>query len=1040
MVTPVEFGQLAKDGSSVAAAKRKVMPALTAHISQLPPQLRHRMREEPKAHLVELVVTRPASDDGQAIELPMGVVIAERQSRGKRTYIAYAPTVRQFSVSAKQLGDAMALATTRLGVQLGRMPAANAMACAETGEATLEIVDVEIADDDDEPTPAAQRPVPTQAESFVRDAGVELTAGTKRPPVAGVEVRESLVQRILSALATPERSSVVLVGRPDVGKTALIHEVANRMANNAVPPGLAGRPLWRLNANDLIAGAMFTGQWQGRGQAVIQVARATRAIFAMGEPGEIIDAGRHYRSDNNLSRLFRPYMEIGELSLLCECTVEAYGAARKQEPSFIDAFHRIDVPEPTASETHQILTHAARSLEVAQKVVIDPGATDAAIELTRRFEPYRGLPGKSVRLLEETVRSGAAANVGSIGRTEVVQTFAERSGMPLAILSDDVALRADDIADYLTARVLGQHEAIEAVVGVAMVVKAALYDSQKPLATMLFVGPTGVGKTELVKALAEYLFGSRDRVIRLDMAEFGTADAIQRLTGTTWTTEGESDLIRRIREQPFSVVLLDEIEKAHPSVYDALLGVTGEGRLTDARGRTADFRNAILVMTSNLGSVKGKSGALGFAADTTGSDETARINKRYVEQVEKFFRPEFFNRIDRVVVFRNLDRDTVLRIARRELGHLLLREGIVRRGLLVEFDEPVIESLAETGFHPRYGARPLQREIERAVIQPLAKVLVEANPSRGDLIHVRRQGRDVTLDLLRVEEAKTTSPSPKPAPAPAAQPASLTREAERAQKLLAKVVATISSEAGQYVQAQRSRIIVETSDPEFWDRPPAARESMAKLYLYQRLVDEMDLLRERAEGLAELGKQIRRAQNRDRLVELRKALTEVDASLRRLTLEINSARVEGGADSALVRIIPVGAGTERWAEELTKMYSAWADRSGREVVRQAEPGHSLIIRGPASVALLAGETGLHRRIDSVDRESLARVLVTPIAASDGAVATRTNSERARIVRIYDLSRRYVRDPRTGVQLKNPAAVLSEGKIDQFIIAMIGSKA
>ena len=1036
VITPVEFPHLAKDGSSVDAARRRVLKAVQQQVEEIRPQLRHGMRHLPPARVVDVPVTRPASDESDAIEVVVGLVIVDRVSAGKTTYVALAPNVPGVQVSSKELADLLAIAIKKIGKQLSRMPVHEAIAAGETGRVSLESVDINVAEPAEDTAPAGPQRPGGNAEQIVRDAGIELTAGARKRPMAGVEVRESLVQRILAALATPERSCVVLVGRPDVGKTALVYEVADRISKGSVAPGLEGRALWRLDANELISGAMFTGMWQARGHAVVQLAHSTHAIFAMGEPGAIIDAGKHYQSDNNLSRLFRPHMETGELTLICECTEEGFAAARKQEPSFMDAFHRIDVAEPTAQETHLILNHAARSLREAQQVEIDPGATEAALDLTRRFEPYRGLPGKCVRLLEETVRSAAASKVERVGRTEVVQSFAERTGMPLALLSDEVALRAADITEYLTARVLGQPEAVDAVVDVVMVVKAALSDSQKPLATLLFIGPTGVGKTELVKALAEYLFGSRDRVIRLDMAEYGTADAIQRLTGTTWTREGDAELIRRIREQPFSVVLLDEIEKAHPSVYDGLLAVTGEGRLTDARGRTADFRNAIVVMTSNLGVAKARSGGLGFSAEPA-TEEGARLRKRYVDQVEKFFRPEFFNRLDRVVVFRNLERETVLRIARRELGHLLLREGIVRRGLLVEFQDDVVEALADIGFHPRYGARPLQREIERAVIQPLARLLVEARPRSGDLVRVTRSGKTIALQLQRVEVAAARIVSRRK-PAAVGAPRSLGHEAERASKVHAKVVATINSEAGQYVLAERSRIVAETSDPEFWDRPPEARQSMSRLYLYQRLVDDMDGLRDRAEGLVELARQIRRVQNRNRLVELRKALAEVDAALQRLTLEVNAARVAAGADSASVQVVPIGAGTADWADELTGMYRAWAERSGREVIGRPESRHALIIKGPASAALLAGEVGLHRRIIGVDSEHLARVMIETANGSD-AGAPRKEAHRASVVRIYDVPKRSVRDPRTGVQVRDPSSVLREGKIDAFIIASLNAK-
>jgi ATP-dependent Clp protease ATP-binding subunit ClpA len=253
-------------------------------------------------------------------------------------------------------------------------------------------------------------------------------------------------------------------------------------------------------------------------------------------------------------------------------------------------------------------------------------------------------------------------------RLDVVTTFARRSGLPLAILADEVPMRMADVRAHFEARVLGQPEAVETMVDQVAVVKAALNDPGKPLGTLFFIGPTGVGKTELARALAEFLFGSRDRVVRLDMGEYSSADAVQRLVGTAWGRDGDGELTGRVREQPLSVVLLDEIEKAHWLVFDALLAMLGEGRLTDAGGRTTDFRNAIIILTSNLGATRQDTSGLGFVAGDAVEDEAERVRRHYVEEAEGFFRPEFFNRLDRVVAFRALDEPTVRRIARRELG------------------------------------------------------------------------------------------------------------------------------------------------------------------------------------------------------------------------------------------------------------------------------------------------------------------------------------------------------------------------------------
>jgi protein subunit release factor A len=777
--------------------------------------------------------------------------------------------------------------------------------------------------------------------------------------------------------------------------------------------------------------------WQDRGQMLVRAARRNGAIFAMGDPGGILDAGRWSESDNNLGRLLKPHLESGELTVICECTADEFAAAHRKEPSFMDAFHRVDLPEPSVAETKSILERAATRLEQSQGVSIQPPAIAAAIELTRRFQPYRGFPGKAVRLLEESVRLDSGSARELVGRAEVVETFTKSTGLPLALLSDDVEMRSDDVADFLAVRVLGQPEAVAAVTDLVMVLKAALHDPKKPLGTFLFVGPTGVGKTELAKALAEFLFGSRDRVVRLDMGEYSTADAVQRLAGTTWQRTSDSQLLRRIREQPFCVVLLDEIEKAHWSVYDALLPAIGEGRLTDAAGRTADFRNAIVIMTSNLGAKRQDSVNLGFQPGHDHGAEAGRRRKHYAGQAEQFFRPEFFNRLDRIVTFHPLEPETVRRIARREVGHLLLREGIARRQLLVEIDAAVIDLLARGGFNSAYGARPLQREIEATVIRPLARLLVERSTRPGDLIHIRAHAGQVAMDLQRVKVPD--SPRPEARPSTSRPDGTLTRAATALADLAKLVDAEHAAPVVSSLRAELSDLVRQTSDPAFWDQTERARTTMSRIYELQRAMDALDRLRIRVQGLLELSRRMREARDSTRLQELRSAIAEVDAQLGQSRLELASCSSTHGTSTAIVSVAPLGMSGEEWANKLAGMYSGWAARTGRDSTTEMN-GASCIVRisGPAAYELLVTETGLHRRVLTTGRTLMARVIVSRPREDGDHDVREGGNHRATIVRIYDDSRRRVRDPRTDVQVKDIESVLRDGRIDEFILAWVRS--
>jgi ATP-dependent Clp protease ATP-binding subunit ClpC len=512
---------------------------------------------------------------------------------------------------------------------------------------------------------------------------------------------------------------------------------------------------------------------------------------------------------------------------------------------------------------------------------------------------------------------------------------------------------------------------------------------------------------------------------------------VPRLVGTPWGRQGDGELTRQVREQPFSVVLLDEIEKAHWLVFDALLAMLGEGRLTDAAGRTTDFRNAIIILTSNLGATRQDASGLGFLAGDAVEGEAERVRRHYIDEAEGFFRPEFFNRLDRVVAFRALDEATVRRIARRELGKLLLREGVVRRRLLVEIDDAVVEALARRGFHPRYGARPLQREVERAVIRPLAQLLVEQRPDPGDLVRVHLKADEVAVEIRPVE---------LPAAPPAArrrreQPedTSLARAVAEVEELVQRIDAEEATPAVHQLRAEKSGLVAETHEPTFWDEPDAARTTLSRIYQVEQVLDRLDALRRRAHGLLEMGRHLRASRDRPRLPELRLAADEIDEALLLTRVELAGAAAAGDAAAAVVRVTPIGADAGRWADELLVMYEAWAVRTGRDAVTGGGPGgRVLTISGLSSYDLLAPEAGLHRRLVADGGSPLARVSVAR-EQTGGAPGQPTDEEAldgaGTIVRVYDSSRhRAVRDPRTGVRVKDPDRVLREGRIDAFLLA------
>jgi hypothetical protein len=783
-----------------------------------------------------------------------------------------------------------------------------------------------------------------------------------------------------------------------------------------------------------------------------------------------------------MGRFLRPYLESGEVTVICETTAEGYVATRKHEPSFLEAFTRIDVPETGEPDTAAILHAVARQLEVGNDVAVDPTAVAAVVELTRRFRPYQAYPGKAVRLLEEVATAARRDGPGDavvrvVDRHRVIAHFSAATGLPELLLSDERVLRPEEIRAYFEARLLGQPEAIEAMVDLIATIKAGLTDPAKPLGSFFFVGPTGVGKTELAKVLAEFLFGHRDRLLRFDMSEFAAGDALPRLVGSAWEADGEGELTRRVREQPLSVVLLDEIEKAHRGVFDALLSVLGEGRLTDAAGRTADFRNAIVIMTSNLGAARRQMEPLGFGrGGARGAEDADEARAHFVAEAERFFRPEFFNRIDRIVAFRPLDPETVRLIIRRELGKLFLRDGIVRRGLLVDVDEALVEHLAAAGFHPLYGARPLQRTIERLVVAPLARLVVGERARPGQLLRLGLRDGSVDLafvPLAEVDQEEMPRARPRP-PLARDQGGGDLAANRRAIVTLREQLAEEGAAPGvQRLRDEVAALLERTRDPAFWNEPAEARKVLGRVFELERVLKRLDELIERADYLAERGRQIQIHHDRHGAIALAAERDELAEQVELERLELASVVVRAGPDQAILEIRPIGREAGGWAERLRAMYASWAERRGYEHqcfdvapgpltgrdVAGRQRSVALFIRGPGVSDLLAGEAGLHRLSTSVPddyQRGVARVVIHPMRVDlpDGesrrfemlarllteARDADTGSDNA-VARLYHEGRhRFVRDPRTGLRRGDFKAVVEEGKIDAFLLASLQQRA
>ena len=391
-----------------------------------------------------------------------------------------------------------------------------------------------------------------------------------------------------------------------------------------------------------------------------------------------------------------------------------------------------------------VLLHVARRLDRDEPLVVHPAALEMTVALSRRFRALDVHPGKGVDLLTRAITDRTEVTRDPFGRriidsTRIVDHFSRQAGLPRFLLFGKGGPSARDIRAFFERRIVGQPEAIDAAVDIVTTVSQALNDPTRPIAAMLFVGPTGVGKTETAKALAEYLFGARQRLVRFDMSEFQHPHSVSRLIGDRVRPDGE--LTRRVQQQPFSLILLDEVEKAHPAIFDAMLQVLGEGRLTNAAGTTVNFTTTILVMTSNLG-VRDADKAVGF-----GEPNRQALATHYRSAAEKFFRPEFFNRIDRVVAFRSLNRDVIVPLVERLLSQMLSRQGLKRSSVLVDVDPDLAEVLVDQGFDRRYGARSVKRILEHRLAVPLSMHLVEDHTSDLRWVEVYPKGDGLGLAI-----------------------------------------------------------------------------------------------------------------------------------------------------------------------------------------------------------------------------------------------------------------------------------------------------
>jgi ATP-dependent Clp protease ATP-binding subunit ClpC len=571
-------------------------------------------------------------------------------------------------------------------------------------------------------------------------------------------LRDREATELTELLSAYDNRPVLLVGPRLCGKTTIVHESVYRRVSVRKSVHVQKGNVWLVSPQRLISGMSYVGQWEGRLLAILKHAKKRNHVLYFDDLIGLFLAGVTSQSSLSAAVVLKPYLERRDVRVLGETTPEGLRVLQERDRGFADLFHIIPVREPDDAQTLRILIDQQRRLEQRQQCEFGLDVLPAVIDITRRYDRTASFPGKaatvltrlavratalSERQLMDLAFGGPARDADgiairpAIARDDVLADFTARSGLSLAFLDTKLRLDADDVFADLRNQIVGQTAAVTALTDVVCVAKARLNDPDRPLASFLFLGPTGVGKTECAKAIARTLFGDTERLLRFDLNEFNQPGSAARLVGTFAQPEGL--LTAAIRRQPFAVILLDENEKADPEVFDLLLQVLGEGRLTDSLGRTADFTNAIVIMTSNLG-VREAEGNLGFVSETDKSFA-------YTRAAERFFRPEFFNRLDRVIPFLKLTRDEMAHIARRLVNDVLGREGFSQRKCVLNVAEDALDRVIAAGYDPKLGARAMKRAVERELTQPAAARLAAMRADELTVVTVRAAGNALAVDV-----------------------------------------------------------------------------------------------------------------------------------------------------------------------------------------------------------------------------------------------------------------------------------------------------
>ena len=564
--------------------------------------------------------------------------------------------------------------------------------------------------------------------SPLEEFGYDITQAAKEGSLDPLVGREDEIQRVIQILGRRRKNNPMLVGDPGVGKSAIVEGIAIKIVNGDIPPALAGKRLISLDLGSIVAGTKYRGDFEKRLKNIInEVASSPDVILFIDEFHTIVGAGGASGSPD-AANMLKPALARGDIQCIGATTMDEFKKSVEKDGALDRRFQKIVVEHTDIPQSISILTRLKTNYEKHHNVIYTDEAIEACVRMSERYITDRCLPDKAIDAMDEAgskVRLKNPKKTGSVTAEDVAEVISKMTGIPSGRVAENEGTRLMKMKDILKKRIIGQDEAIEKVVRAIQRNRAGIKDPGKPIGTFMFFGPTGVGKTQLAKSLAEYLFDSEDNMIRLDMSEYMEKFNVSRLIGAPPGYVGFEEggqLSERVRRKPYCVVLLDEIEKAHPDVFNLLLQVMDEGRLTDSTGRTISFRNTIVIMTSNVGSreLEEYGSGVGFS---TSSRNVEGNRKSVVEKaVRKAFPPEFINRVDEQVFFKHLDKDDLEKIIDIELKDLKTR--VKEAGFELTVTAAAKRIVADAGYDPNYGARPLKRAIQRFIEDPVSERII----------------------------------------------------------------------------------------------------------------------------------------------------------------------------------------------------------------------------------------------------------------------------------------------------------------------------